>query len=379
MIVGNGTADWGSTEGTISFWVKMDGSVQGRFWGQDDNMETRWSGTNLLLDWGGASSMTSAYSFSADTWYFVAIVWDETNDDLRLYIGDETNTPSLDVNSLSGTWTSTTPSPTENRFLNGLGGDQPVDGHGDELRYWNVARNLTQLKSDYNLELTGSESNLRSYFKLNGDFDDKGPDNNDGSGYDDYLFSSDVPFLTETIQVDVWNGSTWQNIFNNLTNGWNNETISSYLTSSNLTLRFVGSNETNDTAQDSWSIDAALVHVWTTGVMTLDCLLRVNNTVTDSWQIRLMQFSGSNIGRLQTCSIYFRNSSDETSNQIVIDNGSYTQTAGPWYDLEGLETTYIAMTVQANSTGTTDIHTFLEIRVPSTTIYCQYMIAFTIT
>jgi hypothetical protein len=341
-------------------------------------METRWSGTNLLLDWGGTGSMTSAYSFSADTWYFVAIVWDEIKDNLLLYVGDETNPPSPDVNSLSGTWTSTTPSPTENRFLNGLGGDQPVDGHGDELRYWNVARNLTQLQSDYNLELTGSESNLRSYFRLNDDFDDIGPDNNDGSGYDGYLFSSDVPFLTETIQVDVWNGSTWQSIFNKLTNGWNNETLSSYLTSSNLTLRFVGSNETNDTVQDSWSIDAALVHVWTTGVMTLDCLLRVNNTVADSWQIRLMRFSGSNIGRLQTCSIYFRNSSGEASNQIVIENGDYTQDAGPWYDLEGLETIYIAMTVQANSTGATDIHTFLEIRVPSTTTYCQYMIAFTI-
>jgi hypothetical protein len=185
---------------------------------------------------------------------------------------------------------------------------------------------------------------------------------------------------TEEIKVDVWNGSAWINVFASLAaNSWNNISVRAYMTSSSFTIRFKGSNEINDRTQDSWSIDAALVHVWTTGVMTLDCLLRVNNTVIDSWQIRLMQFSGSNIGRLQTCSIYFRNSSDETSNQIVIENGSYTQIAGPWYDLEGLETTYIAMTVQANSTGTTDIHTFLEIRVPSTTTYCQYMIAFTLT
>ena len=32
MIVGDGSADWGSAEGTISFWVKMDSTVQGRFW-----------------------------------------------------------------------------------------------------------------------------------------------------------------------------------------------------------------------------------------------------------------------------------------------------------------------------------------------------------
>jgi hypothetical protein len=91
MIVGDGTPDWGSTTGTISFWVKMDGTVQGRFWGQDGNMETRWNGTNLTLDWGSDTTMTSATIFSADTWYFVAIVWNETNNNLFLYIGDETN------------------------------------------------------------------------------------------------------------------------------------------------------------------------------------------------------------------------------------------------------------------------------------------------
>ena len=147
MLVGDGTPDWGSTTGTISFWVKMEGSVQGRFWGQNGNMETRWSGTNLVLDWGGTGSMTSAHSFSAHTWYFVAIVWNETGNDLLLYIGDGNNPPTLDSNSLTGTWTGTTPAPTENRFLNGLGGDQPVYGYGDDLRYWNTTRTLAEIQS----------------------------------------------------------------------------------------------------------------------------------------------------------------------------------------------------------------------------------------
>jgi hypothetical protein len=265
MIVGDGSANWGSSAGTISFWVKMDMSVQGRLWGQNGDMETRWSGSNLVLDWGGANSLTSATSFSADVWYFVAIVWDESTDDLFLYVGDDTNPPTSDVNSLNGTWTSTTPSVTENRFLNGLGGDEPVDGHGDDLRYYNIARNLSQIQSDYNLTLSGSEPNLRSYFRLNNNFDDIGPDNNDGSAYGSYSFSTDIPFnnpSTESIGVDVWTGSEWQNVIANLGNGWNNVTITSYLTSSTLTIRFKGNSETSDSTQDSWNIDTTVIHTY---------------------------------------------------------------------------------------------------------------------
>lgn len=266
MVVGDGSPDWGSVAGTISFWVKMDSVVQGRFWGQGGDMEIRWSGSNLVLDWGGTSSMTSATSFSADVWYFVAIVWDENIYNLNLYIGDINNSPILDANSLNATWTNTLPPVTENRFLNGLGGNEPVDGHGDDLRYYNIARDLVDIQSDYNITLSGSEINLRSYFRLNNNFDDIGPDNNDGSDFASYSFSNDTPFNTqpmESLKVDVWTGSDWQNLFANLSNGWNNATISSYLTSSTLTIRFKGNGETSDSTQDSWNIDSTVIHAWT--------------------------------------------------------------------------------------------------------------------
>jgi hypothetical protein len=210
--------------------------------------------------------MTSATSFSADIWYFVAIVWDEASNDLFLYIGDETNPPTVDASSLNGTWTDAVPSVTENRFLNGLGGNEPVDGHGDDLRYYDAARDLANIQSDYNLTLTGSETNLRSYFRLNNNFDDIGPGNNDGSGSGTYSYSSDTPFsipATESLKVDVWTGSAWQNVFTQLANGWNNATIAAYLTSSTLTVRFKGNSETSDSTQDSWNIDTALIHAWT--------------------------------------------------------------------------------------------------------------------
>jgi hypothetical protein len=264
--IGDGSPDWGSTQGTISFWVKMDDVVQGRFWGQHGDMETRWSGTNLVLDWGAVASLTSTTTFNADQWYFVAIVWNETADNLLLYVGDTDTLPALDANSLNGTWTNTTPTSTENRFLNGLGGDQPVDGHGDELRYWNISRTLQDLQSDYNTSLTGAESGLRSYFPLDNDLGDRGPNNDDGNASGSSMFSTDVPFNSlpvETLRVDVWTGVDWQNVIAASTYGWNNVTVAAYLTSPSLTIRYTGSIEVNDATQDSWYVDVAVLHVWT--------------------------------------------------------------------------------------------------------------------
>jgi len=183
---------------------------------------------------------------------------------------------------------------------------------------------------------------------------------------------------TENVTVDAWNGSDWENVFTYLNSGWNNFSISSYLTSSTFTIRFKDGNKTSDINQDSWNIDATLLHVWTTDG-TYDYVLRVNNTETDSWQIRLKKYSDSNINRLQNCTIYFHNSSDGTSRQIYIQNGAYINQTGPWYDLGASETIYIAMTVQATSTGTSYVRTYLEILVPNTSTYAQYIITFEIT
>lgn len=375
MIIGDGTPDWGSVTGTISFWVKMDTSVQGRFWGQDGNMETRWAGTNLVLDWGATSSMTSAYSFSADKWFFVAIVWDENNNNLFLYVGDESNLPTLDANSLTGTWTSTTPPPTQNRFLNSVGANEPVDGHGDDLRYWNTARTLAQIQSDYNAELTGSETNLRSYFKLNNNFDDTGPNNNDGSGSGSYSFSTDSAF-PEKLIVDVWNGLNWQNLFTDLANGWNNVSVSSYLVSSTFTIRFKGSSETSDTIQDSWKIDVTLLHVWTSKG-DFNYVLRLTENHGLDWKVRLKAYSQSNMGRLVNCSINIYDGSNST--QIVILNGAYSQQTGAWYDLAASDTEYIWVHIERSYTGTSYVYTYLEVLIPNTATYAQFILTFAIT
>lgn len=184
---------------------------------------------------------------------------------------------------------------------------------------------------------------------------------------------------SENITIDAWNGSAWKNVFADLSIGWNNKSVSSYLTSSDFAIRFKGANETDDVSQDSWNIDATLLHVWTYVEKTYDYVLRVNNTLTDPWEIRLKKYSNSSINRLENFTISFCNSTNHNSTQIVIENGSFNQTEGPWYDLGSLETIYIAMTVETNSTEKSIVRTYLEIRILGTTTYLQYMIAFEIT
>jgi len=67
---------------------------------------------------------------------------------------------------------------------------------------------------------------------------------------------------SEDIQVDVWNGSTWHNLFIDLSSGWNNVSVTDYLVSSTFSIRFMGGTETGDTSQDSWEIDCTLLHTW---------------------------------------------------------------------------------------------------------------------
>jgi len=181
--------DWSSTQGTISFWFKRDSirydntnSSGDRMWGQNDNMEMRFSnsGNDLVLDWGAPASLTTGNPFTVvGKWYFLAITWDETADILRLYWGDETTPPQIRTQVSPWSATISTIGITENLFMNSSGGDGNqnyiVNGQGTDLRYYNVARTLAQIQSDYASRLTGSEADLQSYFPLQTDLLDAGP------------------------------------------------------------------------------------------------------------------------------------------------------------------------------------------------------------
>jgi hypothetical protein len=235
-----------------------------------------------------------------------------------------------------------------------------VDDNNKGTFYCDYVKVVVTCSANYELDLEVQWTNV--------DFDETS----------EYLCIFGGAMSAENITVEAWNGSAWKNLLTNLSAGWNNVSVSSYLTSSDFTIRFKGGNEAEDISQDSWNIDSTLLHVCTFFETTYDYILRVNNTVTNPWEIRLKKYSDSNIDRFQNCTIYFHNSTDGTSNQIIIENGSYINQTGPWYHLGDSETIYIAMTEQANSAATSYIYAYLEIRTPSTTTYAQYVITFEI-
>ncbi len=192
--------DWSSPKGTISFWFKRDtiryddddppstNDSGDRLWGQNINMETRFdsTGTNFFLDWGSGgnseSAITAANLFTGiGTWYFIAITWDDDDliNDLKVYWADVITPITLLAENTD--WTgdmSVLGLITENLFMNSSGGDgsknYAVDGKGSDLRYYDVARDLNQIQSDYKARLSGSEAGLKAYFPFQADLMDAG-------------------------------------------------------------------------------------------------------------------------------------------------------------------------------------------------------------
>lgn len=106
----------------------------------------------------------------------------------------------------------------------------------DEIRISNISRSSAWIKASY----LSSQDSLIEYF--------------------------DVEHCQnqEKILVDVWNNTAWINILDGLDLGWNNVTISHFLTSSNFTIRFRGANEISDVKKDTWLIDTSLIKLLST-------------------------------------------------------------------------------------------------------------------
>ena len=262
MRIGDGFTDWGSEQGTISFWMKFD-NVEGRPWGQHSDMELRFAGSELVLDWGGTSSLTSSTSFVSNKWYFFAVVWNENTNELKLYVGDKNTDPSLDAARSNWNHEVSNEGVTGNNFMASRGGIGSVNGYGDDLRYYDTDRSLTEIKSDYDIQLGGNEPYLQSYFPLNNDFSDWGENSDDGFVFGSTSFSTNVAFTeakspSEDLQVEAWDGSSWHTVIPALTAGWNNVSVKTYLDSNEFTIRFKDTEDI-DTTQDSWGIDCALL------------------------------------------------------------------------------------------------------------------------
>jgi len=174
----------------------------------------------------------------------------------------------------------------------------------------------------------------------------------------------------ENIRVDVWNGSDWENVSTDLNSGWNNVSVTSYLDSSTFTIRLKGGNETGDTTQNTWDIDAVLLHVWTdqytaevefAGSSNTYSEKQLNWTFDSAWTtgsvsvtIQLYNYTLGNYPTSENGFISYTSSTtantDETKNQTITTNDQHFHDAtGDWkIKVKAVKTTTIQFNFKAD-------------------------------
>jgi len=156
----------------------------------------------------------------------------------------------------------------------------------------------------------------------------------------------------ENITIDVWYNSAWQNVFANLSSGWNNVSVGSYLDSPTFTIRFRGGNETHDTTQDTWDIDAVLLHVWTGNEVLGDA-----TTVSTDANVRANSY-GTQRAVLRTTD------ANNTLHVFLINSSGYLQ----WYNSaddgqtwnKSFNSTLSASSFSVEKDSSNDIHLVYE-------------------
>jgi hypothetical protein len=83
-----------------------------------------------------------------------------------------------------------------------------------------------------------------------------------GTNKDLDIFMGPFSSPAETLSVQCWNAtnSSWATVIPSLNaNNWNNISVTTFLTSSTFTIRFLDGSQTGDSVQNSWQIDATLL------------------------------------------------------------------------------------------------------------------------
>jgi len=141
---------------------------------------------------GNTTSGVVTYAISAGTWYHVAAVYDASAGEVDFYVNGAHQ---------GSTATGMKTSIADTGAVVGIGCKNATgtpthfyDGLIDEVRIWAEERSAANILANYKKELTGSETNLKAYWKLNGNYLDQTANNNDLTAINTPVFSTDVPF-----------------------------------------------------------------------------------------------------------------------------------------------------------------------------------------
>lgn len=159
------------------------------------------AGANTIVEFRGSTGNTTPVSTNLDwltgsypntgQWYHIAVTRNKAGGEVKLYVDGtlkDTNTGFTTSNLFNSTGQlhiGAYKVPGQTDFFDGL---------VDEVRIWSAVRTGTEINDNKNTELTGSESGLNAYWKLNNALTDSTANANTLSNVGSAVFSTDVPF-----------------------------------------------------------------------------------------------------------------------------------------------------------------------------------------
>lgn len=164
----DGNDDWvdiptlwsGWAKMTLECWIKTDSaSSNAVVVGQDDSIYFQ-MGSNGKVNFviHGESNDLLTSDLTDNTWYHLAAVFDGSNTKKELYV-DGTSVGS-------DTTISSIPSSSKESAICYRDGYGYLDALVDDVRIWNSVRTPTQIQGNMNAVLSGSETGLTAYYKL---------------------------------------------------------------------------------------------------------------------------------------------------------------------------------------------------------------------
>ncbi len=161
-------SDLTTNDFTMEAWVKPQGAIFSRIiYAQASTtsfatMST--GGTNniyfYVVENGTTHSIATSATLPSNTWTHVAVVWTTSSNSVQVYFNGVLQSGAAGGTSSTG---------TSGLLTLGTrpGGAQYFPGTIDEVRIWSEARSACEISSNYQAQLTGTETNLVTYYNFN--------------------------------------------------------------------------------------------------------------------------------------------------------------------------------------------------------------------
>jgi hypothetical protein len=261
---------------SIEAWISPESYKSGVIFGRDSGSGSGWSFElssegNLVCFWRNGSGFTSANT------YTIVPLGQKTHVAVTV---SSLSTPSLTfyVNGVEQPLTVTSTAATTliqggDLTIGERSGGTYFDGKIAEVRGWSIERTKQQILDNMNKRITGSETNLFAYFRLDGDFNDLSPNGNNLTAHG---------AVTATTLDNPWSATEYGKVIDATFSG-GSTTISVYTGNKyvapnedivNAAYSYTRTPPGMDASEDTWTIE-------TTYKNTTDILL--NSPTSDTW------------------------------------------------------------------------------------------------